>query len=1408
MPLPYPVAPPPSESIKLQKVPESVRSAMEFRQPPSAFIGSYKSDSGFSFPSSGGSSLNAQAGFGAMLAAEGMPKTPAATRAPSPMPGSGSGSSPGSSKPGSLHVHSRMPSRQHSRDKVPAVLPVTSPVNVPALVPSSSAYAPLFPFTTSGPPGGSSSARRDRAASETLTASTSLDMAAVPVAEDMFNQGSLPNPYDGGAERMRSFAFGQGSFIPGDGVPATPPPTARAAHRTSIAPLGGLNPGDTGDDYAQIIMASRSAKLRKWKPSITSSNVPSDVSNVGNWAESEGALPEADLGLAAGELGGAGVEWVDWLDEYSKLKEAKMRAEKGDEAAESPVKDDKGKRKADQANEYPFHGTEDVPILGTSGFLTPGMSQYFPLTASASSPTAAHFPTSLTSTVSSSMLPPTSAPLEPALSRPPSHQPSIWSVRTSPTTGRRKTKLKGVGKIEAWWSSVRSSFSTTPGETHGGSSGLHLRRTSTDGIPSSFILEPQTPGHYLNPVRPQTPGTPTLRNAASVNDLARPARPPAALVPGGQAQTVPAGALAPAVRTDTGARLAPQAAGAQNRPSSGGSDSDNNTMKSDSKWRNPHLSLNLGPSFNALLPSKTSPIRPLFGRSASSGSPSTASIHDKYFSSTTQPAPEPGASQQERSPSSSFRRAQPTSQGPPGMTPGHAPMWDKTPGLVPTSSAFPIRPVVSATNKSYKGHNPKDPAFSMHTVHQQIRTRLSNAKENCDKELKRIIHGISTHVELELHKEELASPALDEGRFGELMAESEYESEALADEDPIQTDSDGGGTSRPPSRANRDLRSPLLAASVVSHRRPSTSRPSTRSTSPRRSSLQPRKRHLTSMPRNPDFGGYSLVGERGTPGSGSGTGSANSSRSNSRSRSPLPPPLRNASAKGDRSPVISNNSSNPILVQAGDDDSAFILVLQEIITVATEILDTAISKLTLQTGLCGDYIQRVQTIGKAWDESPELPCRGWYVQLLLAVAGLSRVVEWWEAERGFWTFDEADDENAEPILFVAKATDKGHNDSPEIQPRARGGSFAPASPLIQPAKWSPLGIDLGEESTDPARDADPLVARLDENATRKDADDLRQAVEEIRSQTLLMELSLVGEKIQYVSSAWEDLAGLTVDQCIECPISDFVFADDEAIFAEATRQLEADEGHTVTVTFRLRVATSSASSQDEGAEDYFEAMEGKGMLMKDSVTGHRSHTMWVIRPAPYQLGSEPHKSLTGYGLDGVQRHGLADSKAVDFASAVRLSTKPILCRICERPTPAWFFEKHNETCNETHKLESDIQKCNDELKELRSTVEELSHAIEDHGQDEAVEYGGIPLESPGPSRGQSPGGEFDGENFPASPDLEREAVHQAQQVVLDRVIEILETAISISTPTVAEETTTVPIQEQRLLSPTVSQLGC
>lgn len=277
--------------------------------------------------------------------------------------------------------------------------------------------------------------------------------------------------------------------------------------------------------------------------------------------------------------------------------------------------------------------------------------------------------------------------------------------------------------------------------------------------------------------------------------------------------------------------------------------------------------------------------------------------------------------------------------------------------------------------------------------------------------------------------------------------------------------------------------------------------------------------------------------------------------------------------------------------------------------------------------------------------------------------------------------------------------------------------------------------------------------------------------------------------------------------CLDTPIAEFVFPDDQAVFAEATRQLEADDSHTVEVSFRLRVASSSqtSSNEEEASEDLYEAMEGKGMLMLDSLSGRPSHTMWVVRPAPLALDSASgggESALARYGFSAGHRRSASDP-SMPFAPTSRMiSVEPVLCRICERATPVWFFEKHNETCNETHRLEGDIGECNDRLKELITSVDDIAAALDEVESDDAAEYRGIPLLTAPPA--PTPPSYLEGLKPPLSPRPPSAQLKKAQHRVLDQVHDVVQTAVSIATPSVLDETGDIPIQEQRLLSPHVS----
>lgn len=148
----------------------------------------------------------------------------------------------------------------------------------------------------------------------------------------------------------------------------------------------------------------------------------------------------------------------------------------------------------------------------------------------------------------------------------------------------------------------------------------------------------------------------------------------------------------------------------------------------------------------------------------------------------------------------------------------------------------------------------------------------------------------------------------------------------------------------------------------------------------------------------------------------------------------------------------------------------------------------------------------------------------------------------------------------------------------------------------------------------------------------------------------------------------------------------------------------------------------SASDRRESVDYVYEAMEGKGMLMHDRTSAKPTHTMWVVRPVVDEAlpeDSEEVKPAARFGLAHHQR-SLSDP-VTSIAVEQPINTESLLCRICDRQIPAWFFEKHNETCSETHRLEVDISECNDRLNEIRNSIGMLRTAVSRSGPRSPVE---------------------------------------------------------------------------------------
>ncbi|KAJ6539501.1 hypothetical protein B0H19DRAFT_1037582 [Mycena capillaripes] len=542
--------------------------------------------------------------------------------------------------------------------------------------------------------------------------------------------------------------------------------------------------------------------------------------------------------------------------------------------------------------------------------------------------------------------------------------------------------------------------------------------------------------------------------------------------------------------------------------------------------------------------------------------------------------------------------------------------------------------------------------------------------------------------------------------------------------------------------------------------------------------------------------------------------SGHSSRSTSRSRSPLPP-MSTHTSFSEYNPPPNPRRSSRILVD--DPVDPIMTALYDIIAVATDITDMSIQQLTAQGKVCESLVQRIQNIGKAWDEHPDWHGRNWYVQVLLAVASLSRVVEWWEAEKQFWNFDDNDDELEEPLTFVTKPADEQVAPTPTVRRQADSEGALRLSPedeaklkLSRPPSHARRPRDehpkelpsTSPEGPESHSRAGSRILHNNESARVLATERLRLQAETAQNQNIVIELSLDGDHFIWINYAWRFVVRTDPEELSGTRISRLLPPSDREVFAFATRRLREDDSHTVEVRFKLQVQ-SEDDREISSPGTLYQQMEGKGMLMVDREDGEPSHTMWVIKPiAPprYEHDSPsiklPDEELALADQGFLADQGLLLEPNTPFPFTEPISTDPILCRICESQIPQWYFEKHSETCAETHRLEAEIIECNESIAELRNTIRDLCSTIDRTSPVGVPEYRGMPIFSPSTSP------------VIASPlhlfranKMQRVGVKKMQRQLLDQLEDILQVASEVSIPALKEEEAKEPIERQRLLSP-------
>lgn len=158
---------------------------------------------------------------------------------------------------------------------------------------------------------------------------------------------------------------------------------------------------------------------------------------------------------------------------------------------------------------------------------------------------------------------------------------------------------------------------------------------------------------------------------------------------------------------------------------------------------------------------------------------------------------------------------------------------------------------------------------------------------------------------------------------------------------------------------------------------------------------------------------------------------------------------------------------------------------------------------------------------------------------------------------------------------------------------------------------------------------------------------------------------------------------------------------------------------------------------------------------------------------------------------------LADAGEDDPANQV--APQPVLCRICERQIPPWWFEKHSELCLQEHQAEMDAQMAQENLTEHRHAIVKVLDALEARKSRPSsgdamilpmAEYKGLAI---GPtSSSSSPGAAS-----PSSSSRDRSggfghgrsrsfAVRRPQARIVELLLDLCDTAIEISPPALKE----------------------
>lgn len=360
-----------------------------------------------------------------------------------------------------------------------------------------------------------------------------------------------------------------------------------------------------------------------------------------------------------------------------------------------------------------------------------------------------------------------------------------------------------------------------------------------------------------------------------------------------------------------------------------------------------------------------------------------------------------------------------------------------------------------------------------------------------------------------------------------------------------------------------------------------------------------------------------------------------------------------------------------------------------------------------------------------------------------------------------------------------------------------------------------------EQPQDPERLAPPTVSSLRAQAAgsamertmteniREEREDLREAAEQTLN--VIVDLNL-DETIRWVSPSWVDVIGTKAEDVQGKPITD-VIVSDKAAFADAIGFMKKDDSRSHRIRFTVCTGPFSKlrpieTIQDAGFESNNEPatldLEAQGIMIYDRTDGSESHTMWMIRPwiPPREIQIDLPPLIVdslGSGAEVLASYLTQLAEAGNDDPASHPPPLPVLCRICERQIPPWWFEKHTDLCLQEHRAEMDVQMAQENITEHRHAIVKVLDALEAR---KSRPLTGEMLASPmaeykGLSIGPTSSSSSPGTASPSAGSRDRStgfgharsrsfAVRRPQARIVELLLDLLDTAAEISPPAIKE----------------------